>query len=179
MLVFEFIRSLIFFWICLQASHTFEQNMLRAMLKAPISYFDRTPIGRIVNRFSRDLMIIDFLMPFVMQGVGSRLALFCGYISLLILLLPWYLIVAIPSILIILKLRHIYIASTRELKRIDAITRSPMYNIFSELVAGIVTIRAYQFEAFFISRFERQVNINTRPFFDFAMINRWFAVLLV
>lgn len=71
-----------------------------------------------------------------------------------------------------------YIASTRELKRIDGITRSPMYNIFSECVSSLITIRAYKYELFFISKFEKQININTRPFFDLAMINRWFGIML-
>lgn len=71
-----------------------------------------------------------------------------------------------------------YIACARELKRMDGITRSPMYNIFSECVSNLITIRAYKYEDFFVSKFEKQININTRVAFDLAIIDRLFGIML-
>eukprot|EP01084_Bolivina_argentea_P015711 29449_1 len=177
-LMVGFIRSLLLFSVCLSSSVTFEHDILTRVLNAPISVFDSTPIGRITNRFSRDLTIIDIEMPQTLDIISTRIAWFVSYIIVLCMIIPWYGLVLIPSFVILIKLRSLYISSTRELKRMDGITRSPIYSIFNECIFGLELIRSHQLEYFFIKKIEKQIILNTQCFFDFKMINRFFGVLL-
>ena len=121
------IRAMILFNLSLTASRSFEQGILYRVLHATIAYFDATPIGRITNRFSRDLTIIDSEMPLTMEMIALRVAIFVSYVVMLSIFIPYYLLIVFPSLFIIVKLRGFYIKSVREIKRIDGITRSPLY----------------------------------------------------
>ena len=171
-------RDLLLFMVCLRSSKAFEKGILNTLLHAPISYFDSTKTGRITNRFSRDLTIIDIELPTFLELFAMRLVLFLSLIVFLAIILPWYLIVVIPSIIIMVKLRNVYLLSSRELKRIESITRSPIYNIFNECVFGLETIRSYKLQQYFINKLEDQINTNARPSFDLVLINRYLGVLL-
>ena len=120
-------RGMMLYNLALTASQSFEQGILYRVLHATIAYFDATPIGRITNRFSRDLSIIDSEMPVTMEMVARRLAMFASYIVTLSIFIPYHLFLLLPSFMLIVKLRAFFIKSVREIKRIDGITRSPLY----------------------------------------------------
>jgi len=177
-LVVGLFRAVMLFNLSLSASQSFEQDILHQVLHATIAYFDATPIGRITNRFSRDLAIIDSEMPVTMEMIALRLSIFVSYIITLSVFIPYYMLIVLPSFLLLVKLRAFYIKSVREIKRIDGITRSPLYNIFNECLFGAQTIRAFGYEQYFITKLEKQINMNTRALFDFNVIARFFAIVL-
>ena len=133
-LLIGILRAVMLFNLALTASRSFEQGILYRVLHATIAYFDATPIGRITNRFSRDLAIIDGEMPIIMEMVSRRLALFTSLILTLSVFIPYHLIVLLPSFVLIVKLRGFFIKSVREIKRIDGVTRSPLYKFGDKML---------------------------------------------
>ncbi|KAF9079159.1 hypothetical protein BGX23_004894, partial [Mortierella sp. AD031] len=117
--------------------------MLRPMIRAPMSFFDVTSSGKIVNRFSHDINSVDIELPlhFLNMLFISTMALsifvFC------IMATRWFLLIMLPLALGYYWLGGFFLVSSRELKRLDLAARSPMYAHFGETLAGLVTIRAF------------------------------------
>ncbi|XP_061188834.1 multidrug resistance-associated protein 1-like [Saccostrea echinata] len=140
------------------ASRTMHTNLLHSILRCPISFFDTTPSGRIINRFSKDMESIDIVFPWHLEMV-----MFC-FISLLGVLVaityssPWFLLVAIPISILYYLLLNFYLPTSRQLRRISSNNRSPIYSYFSETLAGASVIRAFGKENEFMSELQRRVN---------------------
>lgn len=117
--------------------------MLGKVLRLPQSFFDTTPSGRVINRFSRDTEVLDTLLPTsLVQAIGCFFSILT---SLLIVTIAniYFLAVLVPVIAAYLVLQRFYIPACVELQRIESTTRSPIYTNLGEAVAGVATIRAY------------------------------------
>lgn len=131
--------------------------MLLAVLKAPVFFFDTNPSGRILNRFSRDIGIMDELLPDVFVD-STQLILFCvGSVVLLSVLNPWVLVGVTPLIAVFILIGYYYMKTSRELKRLEALNRSSVISHFSDTLEGLVTIRAYEREGAFMEELFRFV----------------------
>lgn len=158
-----------------QASRKIFDEMLDSILQAKIRFFDSTPIGRIMNRFSKDIEAIDQDLASVATGVAH-----CGLGALAITVLisfitPGFLIAGVFIAALYWAIGVFYLASSRELKRIDSITKSPVYQHFGETLSGISTIRAYGIGDRFIKDNLTKVDDNNRPFFYLWVSNRWLS----
>jgi ABC-type multidrug transport system fused ATPase/permease subunit len=139
-----------------------------------MQFFDTVPIGRIMNRFSRDQDIIDNLL--MMEGfrmlfywVGTAL----GTLIVIGVYNYWFTI-AIPFILLFFYVTQLYYRRTsRELKRMDSITRSPLFAHFSETLTGLSTIRAYRQQYSFIHGNYDRMDTNDRPYYLLQCSSRW------
>ena len=130
----------------LKSSTNLHDSMLLAVLNAPVFFFDTNPVGRILNRFSRDIGILDELLPDVFVD-SAQLVLFCiGSVLLISVLNPWVLLGATPLLAVFLLIGRYYLKTSRELKRLEALNRSPVISHFSDTLDGLVTIRAYERE---------------------------------
>ncbi|KAF8391006.1 hypothetical protein HHK36_023306 [Tetracentron sinense] len=162
----------------LYAAKRLHDAMLNSILRAPMVFFHTNPIGRIINRFAKDLGDIDrnvavfanmflgqvfqLLSTFVLIGIVSTISL-------------W----AIMPLLILFYAAYLYYQSTaREVKRLDSITRSPVYAQFGEALNGLSTIRAYK-------AYDRMANINGKSMDNnirYTLVNmsanRWLAIRL-
>ncbi|VAH23048.1 unnamed protein product [Triticum turgidum subsp. durum] len=162
----------------LRAAKRLHDYMLRSILRAPMVFFHTNPLGRIINRFSKDLGDIDrnlavFVNLFMAQ-ISQLLSTFVliGVVSTMSL---W----AIMPLLILFYAAYLYYQTTsREVKRMDSITRSPVYAQFSEALNGLSTIRAYK-------AYDRMSNINGKSMDNnirFTLVNlssnRWLAIRL-
>ncbi|KAK2159275.1 hypothetical protein LSH36_155g02029 [Paralvinella palmiformis] len=118
-------------------------KMLSNILQSPMSFFDTTPLGRILNRFTRDIETVDNIMPGLIR---SFLNTFFGVITTVLVIsysTPIFLSVIVPLGLLYYFIQRFYIPTTRQLKRIESTTRSPIYANFSETISGASTIRAF------------------------------------
>ena len=136
--------------ILLLASEMLHNKMVLAVLKAPVLFFDKTPVGRILNRFSKDISVMDDDLP-----TRFLLAVEVSLFSISTVLLPiaanaWLILVAIPVVAVVLCYGRYYIKSSREIKRLEAITCSPVYSHILETVAGLEVIRSSQMEQGFL-----------------------------
>merc|ERR1711871_60480 len=171
-------RSLLFFQFCVEASRTMFLRMLQKVLRAPIGWFDANPSGRILNRFSSDTGIVDDqLAPafydFVALGISVT-----AYVMLTAVIVPISVVSVIPIGLVFRILQKKYLSSSREVKRIEAASRSPLFPQISETLNGLVTVRAFKKEVAFKDQFFAKQRLNVRGYFAFIAVARWFAVRL-
>ncbi len=122
------------------------QTLLHGILRAPLSFFETTPTGRILSRFAKDMDSIDNSLPQVVSDVfGLSFEVLATIV--VISMSTWiFLVVIIPIALMYYLLQRIYIAASRQLKRLESVSRSPIYSHFGETLQGAHTIRAYSVE---------------------------------
>ncbi|CAL1547665.1 unnamed protein product [Lymnaea stagnalis] len=155
------------------AAGTLHYNLLDNILKAPMSFFDTTPIGRIVNRFSRDVETIDNTLPATIRTFYTCVFSVLGTIVTISYSTPLFLVVIVPLGIIYWLIQRFYIPTSRQLKRIESTTRSPIYAHFSETVGGAASIRAYGVSERFISESRGKVDHNLSFYFASLVANRW------
>lgn len=160
------------------ASNILHMQLLNNMLRAPMSFFDTTPIGRIVNRFSGDISTVDDTLP---MSLRSWILCFLGIISTLVMIClaaPTFIIVVIPLSIIYVFIQIVYVTTSRQLRRLDSVTRSPIYTHFSETVSGLPVIRAFEHQQRFLKHNEKAVDTNQKCVFSWISSNRWLAIRL-
>ncbi|XP_072595854.1 ATP-binding cassette sub-family C member 2 isoform X2 [Vulpes vulpes] len=160
------------------ASNILHRQLLSNILQAPMSFFDTTPTGRIVNRFAGDISTVDDTLP---QSLRSWILCFLGIISTLVMICtatPVFIIVIIPLGIIYVSIQIFYVATSRQLKRLDSVTRSPIYSHFSETVSGLSVIRAFEHQQRFLKHNEVGIDTNQKCVFSWIVSNRWLAVRL-
>ncbi|KAJ3220874.1 hypothetical protein HK099_003938 [Clydaea vesicula] len=170
----------IFIWVyCgMRSAKVLHQQMLDNILKLPQSFFDTTPLGRIMNRFSKDQNTIDETLPRTFHGYFRTLFSVLSVLAVNSFSSPLFLVFAIPLGYLYIFFQRYYISTSRELKRLDSISRSPVYAHFQETLGGLATIRAYKQEKRFLATNEDRVDYNQRAAFPSICSNRWLAVRL-
>ena len=145
-LVLSLLRALLFFNTALNSSQVLHDDMLAAVLRAPVLFFDTNPVGRVLNRFSRDLSCMDELLPDTFLD-AIQILLFCvSAIVLPSVLNPWIILALLPLLVVFWMFAKYYVKTSRELRRLEALNRSPVFSHFSDTLEGLVTIRTYNKE---------------------------------
>ena len=176
--LFTFVSSFLFAFGAIFASRHLHKIILLNILRCPMSFFDTTPIGRIMNRFSKDIYYIDETIP---SSIREFLWTFFTVVITIIIIsyaTPLFLTVVIPLLIFYLCVQRFYVASSRQLKRIESITRSPIYAHFQESLTGVCTIRGYKRQNDFILENERRVDHNQEVYYPSICANRWLAIRL-
>ncbi|KAF5388715.1 hypothetical protein D9757_004866 [Collybiopsis confluens] len=172
--------SAILVWVfcSIRSARQLHDNMLDALIRAPLSFFELTPTGRILNLFSRDVYVVDGILGRV---ISMSFRMFVVTSSIIIIIgssFPWFLIAVPPLTWFYLTVMKYYLATSRELKRLDAVSRSPIFAWFSESLAGISTIRAFDQQAIFIANNQRRVDRNQICYLASISVNRWLSIRL-
>nr|XP_060497769.1 ATP-binding cassette sub-family C member 2 [Panthera onca] len=160
------------------ASNILHKQLLTNILRAPMSFFDTTPTGRIVNRFAGDISMVDDTLPLSLR---SWILCFLAIISTLVMICiatPIFITITIPLGIIYTFVQMLYVATSRQLKRLDSVTRSPIYSHFSETVSGLSVIRAFEHQQRFLKHNEVGIDTNQKCVFSWIVSNRWLAVRL-
>ncbi|KAH6909905.1 ATP-dependent bile acid permease [Coprinopsis sp. MPI-PUGE-AT-0042] len=176
--IFTFVLAFCFTLACLRASLNLFRGALSGVLYAPVSFFDTTPMGRIVSRFSKDQDTLDTDMSMNMFQFLTTLWQVLGTIGLVFYTFPYLGIVFVP-LAILYQLVSIYYRRTSvEAKRWDSLLRSVLYASFSESLTGVSTIRAYREQDRSIKDAERGLDYQNRAYFMLNSLQRWLAVRL-
>ena len=162
----------------LNASTTLHDNMLTGVLRAPMSFFDTNPKGRIVNRFAKDVDYVDFQIPSTFNFLLKNSFLVLGTIIVICTTNPIFVAIIIPITVLYCLAQKIYVSTSRQLRRLESSTRSPIYSWFGEAVSGISTVKAYGLQDKFISEIEKKVDKNTMSMEPNFVANRWLSVRL-
>ncbi|KAF9146111.1 hypothetical protein BG015_011695 [Linnemannia schmuckeri] len=162
----------------IRASRLLHEQLLNSILHLPMSFFDTTPLGRIVNRFSTDIYSTDDTLPFAFMAVLMGLLSVVGSLIVIGSGTPIFLSLIPPLTAIFSMVQIYYIASSRSLKRIDSVSRSPIYQHFSETLTGVSTIRAMNVGPRFILDNAEKTNVSANAWFTFIMSNRWLQIRL-
>ncbi|UJR17989.1 hypothetical protein I4U23_004890 [Adineta vaga] len=175
---FAFIMQLILKFAAYIAGRKLHWILLIGILHAPMSFFDTTPIGRIINRFAKEIDSIDTTLP---TAFSQSLITLIAVITTILLLIygSWFAILElIPLILLFAYIQRIYIASSRQLRRLDSVTRSSIYANFGETIHGLSSIRAYHVQQRFIDLADKFMDRNQSCHFASSVANRWLGVRL-
>lgn len=170
-----FLREAILFAGSLKASHRIHTNLIRKVSHAKFRFFDSTPLGQMMNRFSKDIEAVDQEIAPVAVGVIHCMATIITTVILISVITPGFLIAGLAITIVYFLIGKFYINSSRDLKRLESLQRSPLYQQFGETLTGMATIRAYGDERRFIRDNLTAVNTANRPFIYLWAANRWLA----
>ncbi|VAH58258.1 unnamed protein product [Triticum turgidum subsp. durum] len=163
--LFAYVRSLVAAHFGLKASREFFSGFMDSVFKAPMLFFDSTPTGRIMTRASSDLCILDFDIPFTMTFVISGTVEVAATVVVMIMVTWQVVLVAVPAVIGVLYIQRYYIASARELVRINGTTKAPVMNYAAESMLGVVTIRAFAATNRFIQTNLQLIDMDATMFF--------------
>lgn len=174
----SFLMGLCAVFIGFNASSHLHYVSIHGVMHAPMSFFDTTPLGRIMNRFSKDIDTIDNTLNDAMRMAFATIASVVGAIILISIALPPFLPIAAAVLCLYFYAARFYRTSAREIKRLDNLLRSSLYVHFSESLSGLATIRAYGEKDKFLKKNEDYINIENRAYYLTVINQRWLGFRL-
>ncbi|KPI34457.1 Metal resistance protein YCF1 [Cyphellophora attinorum] len=162
-----------------RSSTSFHWNLLETTLNAPLSFFTKTDIGSITNRFSQDLNLVDMEIPFswadfvlsfvaAVTGMGLMVASGSGYFA-----------ITIPVLLgVMYIIQKYYLRTSRQMRLLDIEEKAPLYTQFGETASGLATVRAFGWTQKFSERHTELLDRSQRPFYLLLCIQRWLTLVL-
>ncbi|XP_059172943.1 multidrug resistance-associated protein 1-like [Physella acuta] len=169
----------IIYWVrMVVAAKRLHFGMLTSIFRSPMSFFDTTPLGRIMNRFSRDIEVVDNNLPIIIRDYTSTLFICLVTLIIISISTPLFLTLVVPIMILYYLIQSFYVPTSRQLKRIESVTRSPIYTHFSETISGGATIRAYNAAERFIKESKTRVDRNMSFYYIGLAANRWLGMNL-
>ncbi|GMF30259.1 unnamed protein product [Phytophthora lilii] len=166
-------RSIIVMLLLLRSSKNLHDELFRRVIAAPVNtYFDVTPVGRILNRFSNDLDQMDSLLPQQWQNFVQNVSLSVGGFIVCAIASYWIGLSYIPVIVALVVTGFYFKKTSREVKRLEGISRSPIYNLLGETLNGVQTIRAFRMQTKFEEMNADAVDENASFFFIYWAAGR-------
>ncbi|KAJ2715446.1 hypothetical protein H4R19_001201 [Coemansia spiralis] len=173
------VQSLVLWTRCsIAASTEIHQNMLVSIMRAPVAFFDTTPVGRILNRFSSDVGNCDMDLPDSISELISTISVAISSVLVITAATPMVVLVLFPLVFAYRHTQRCYIACSRELKRLLSTTYSPIMAHFQETLGGSTTVRAYGHQARFVQENEHRLEANIRVDRAYSMLRRWLTLHL-
>ncbi|KAJ3116713.1 hypothetical protein HDU96_008952 [Phlyctochytrium bullatum] len=163
----------------IHAAKTLHENVLQRAVASPVGFFDQTPLGRIVNRLSRDVDYADNNIYDAMRLLFySLLQLLAAFALVCYFTKGIFAVVLLPLLGVYYFVQLVYRASSREIKRIESVARSPLYAHIQESMNGLPTIRAFAEQDRFIQRTEELTDLNSSPLYLLYTGQRWIQLRL-
>lgn len=173
--VLETVKIYALGWFGLKALSSLFGRALHAVFGTRPRYFDKTPVGRLTNRFSKDLETLDQELMNDAEGVLSYVVLCLSIFALIGFATPQFLPIALGVIVVYYFVGGWFVCLVRELNKLDAVTKLPIHSLFSETLSGVATIRAYAAEQRFVEMLVQHVDQNNKSSFYVRLGNTWFS----
>eukprot|EP00889_Picochlorum_renovo_P005611 jgi/Picre1/32641/NNA_007987.t1 len=177
-IIISVFRSQLFFASCLKATNSIHRSALKRVLQAPLSFFHTNASGVVLNRFSKDLGTVDEQLPKVSFDAAQAFMMVFGALILLCVVIPVILPIFVPLILIFMYVQRRYLLTSREVKRFEAVSRSPLYQQLSNVLRGLVVIRVYDAEETFKTNFLSLLTENIGWWYSWLCSARWIGFRL-
>ena len=174
--VATFCRSATFFWGTIRASINIHNKLFASIIQAPMSFFDFSPIGILLNRLSRDVGFVDETLPQTAIDIITIFVNIGGIIVLAIILDLNNLFASIGLFAMAFLLRSLCARTITRLKQIEGVTRSPIFTHLSTTLSGLATIRAFRVQEEFVRMFDKYQDTHTSAWFGYISSGRWLAV---
>ncbi|XP_061509613.1 multidrug resistance-associated protein 1 isoform X11 [Anopheles gambiae] len=163
---------------CWAAAVRVHKLLLTNVLHLPMDFFDTTPIGRILQRFSKDVDVLDVKLPGLLLDWIICAIEVVATLVVISISTPIFAAVIVPIGILYYAVQRFYVATSRQLKRLESVSRSPIYSHFGETIQGVQTIRAYSVQDRFILESDEKVDGNQLCYCPSIIANRWLAVRL-
>ncbi|XP_063105386.1 ATP-binding cassette sub-family C member 12 isoform X3 [Cavia porcellus] len=176
MLVFGIIKGFIFTKTTLMASSSLHDRVFNKILKSPMSFFDTTPTGRLMNRFSKDMDELDVRLPFHAENFLQQVFMVVFIIVIFAVVFPAVLLVLAGVTVVFIMLFCIFHRGIQELKKVENVSRSPWFSHITSSMQGLGVIHAYGKEEDCIHTFKMLNDENSSHLLYFNCALRWFAL---
>lgn len=161
------------------ASQVLHERLFDRIIRAPMRFFDTTPVGRTLNRFSSDMNAIDTaLAPALSQFIGTASQVFGSIIAIAYTTKGIFLVPLVPLLALYYTIQVFFRKTSTELQRLSSISLSPVYSHFSETLSGLSVIRAFGARDRFTHTSDRLMDENTRLFFSSITASDWLGLRL-
>ncbi|CAF4915112.1 unnamed protein product [Pieris macdunnoughi] len=172
------IRAFLFFTLCMRSSIRLHDQMFECISLSPMSFFHANPSGRILNRFSKDMGSVDELLPQAMLDCFQIMLNLVGVIFVILVTEVTLLIPIATALIIFYIFRLIYIRTTGAIKRLEGITRSPVFSHVNATIHGLPTIRSFGAELLLSKEFDRHQDLHSSAWYLFITCSRAFGYFL-
>ncbi len=174
-LVATLVNNLYWLYRGIKAGQSIHNRMLKSVLNSPVRFFDSTPVGRVLQRFSRDLESVDIYLQWSFNAaINCALQILISLI-LIVTLMPKMIFAIVPAMYAYYRLQRNYRSPAREVKRFDSVARSPRYAHFKESLQGLLVIRGFNKSSWFMDQFYQKLAHSQRMFYSHYLMNRWFS----
>nr|CAD7397359.1 unnamed protein product [Timema cristinae] len=170
------LRGLVFTKVTLRASNKLHNQLFTKIINSPIKFFETTPTGRIQNLFSRDIDEVDTRLPITLESILQNMWLVLFAVMFICLVFPWFIIPMLLLFILYYFISKIFSVAIRDLKRLETITRSPIFSWVGTTVQGLSTIHAFGKEGDFIAKFNQMFDENTTCVYLYSIAMRWLAI---
>ncbi|CAH2351792.1 bile pigment transporter 1 [[Candida] railenensis] len=169
--------SFILWSLCIiRGARFFHDKMIQSVLKSPMRFFETTPIGRILNRFTSDISDVDLSLPFTFISFVMTVVSAFSTFSVIVYNLPSIAILLFGLLVVYNNIRKYFIPCSRELKRLSSRSKSPAINHFQETVSGIETIKAYDRQSSFQMKNMRNIDKVITAQYASQACNMWLSI---
>ncbi|XP_054155704.1 multidrug resistance-associated protein 1-like [Oppia nitens] len=162
----------------IRTSKRLHRQLLARVMHAPMEFFDTTPVGRLLNRFNKDMYLIDIHLPVMFSQALDFFLQVIGIVVSISILTPMFLIPLGVSVIVYYFLQYIYINALCQLRRLESISRSPIYSHLGETLNGVSSIRAYDCRDRFIQESDNRIDQNLKCLYPYIIANSWLLIRL-
>ena len=175
--VLTIIRICIFIPGRIRAAQLMHDDLANVILDAPVSFHDVTPVGRVLNRFNRDMATVDFEMPHSMSQLFQQFfMLIVEIVCIIVSTRGLMAIVIVIAAIFYYFVQHNFRRSNTDIQRIESLTRTPIFSDFQAVLAGSPSIRAYGHQKRFISGIEKKLDRNNNCMMIFQWAQAWLSI---
>ncbi|XP_012274704.1 probable multidrug resistance-associated protein lethal(2)03659 [Orussus abietinus] len=172
------VRSLTFYTLCMRCSQRLHDMMFGALIRTGMRFFDTNPSGRILNRFSKDMGAIDELLPKAILDAGQVILMMCGSLIVSCTVNPIFLVPILILGTVFYWIRKVYLKTSKNVKRLEGMTRSPVFTHLNATLNGLATIRAYGTQDILKQEFDKFQDVHTSSWYMFIVTSTAFGFSL-
>ena len=177
-IIFSAVRTFLHFLICLKSAESLHNAMFSKILYTHSRFFDVNPVGKILNRFSKDLGAVDDLLPLCMFDVCAIFGIVIGTFAIAIFYNPILIPPILVNVVIFYYLCQYYLASSRPAKMLESSTKTPIFSQLSSTFDGLLTVRTSQGGQKLIAEFDQKQDLHSSSYLAFFSLTKWLTVAL-
>ncbi|KAH9630450.1 hypothetical protein HF086_016988 [Spodoptera exigua] len=172
------VRAIMFLWVCMRSSIKLHNEMFKNILSATMRFFDTNPSGRILNRFSKDMGVVDEILPRMYLDTIQVFMVMMGILVMVAIVNPYMLLTTGVCAIFMYGLTVVYLSTAQAIKRVEGVSRSPVFSHVTATMSGLGTVRACEAEEMLKTQFDDKQDVHTAAWYLTLVTNTAFSIWL-